>query len=213
MARKLGNLLVYAGQPDEATAAYNQALATVPNHAAAIAGLGRQAVGRGDLDEAIRRFQQASAILPLPEYVIALGEYEQAAGRHAAARRDLALARAEQRLLSAAGVNTDAEAAVFEADHGSPAHAVRLGRRAWAAAPSVRSADALGWALTRAGRPAAGLRWAHRALALGSRDPAFLAHAGVTARAAGRPAEAAPLLAAARRSPGLSPVLAREVGR
>src|SRR6476469_5143293 len=56
----LGNLLVYAGRPDEAAAAYDRALATVPNHAAAIAGLGRLAVGRGDLGEAIRRLQQAA---------------------------------------------------------------------------------------------------------------------------------------------------------
>jgi hypothetical protein len=52
----------------------------------------------------------------------------------------------------------------------------------------VRSADALGWALTSAGRPAKGLRWARRALALGSRDPLFLYHAGKSAQAAGRAA-------------------------
>ncbi len=60
-----------------------------------------------------------------------------------------------------------------------------LARRAWASAPSVRSADALGWAQTRAGDPAAGVRWARRALRLGSRDPMFLYHAGMAARAAG----------------------------
>ena len=32
---------------------------------------------------------------------------------------------------------------LFEADHGDPAQAVDLAARAWAAAPSVRSADAL----------------------------------------------------------------------
>jgi Tfp pilus assembly protein PilF len=61
-----------------------------------------------------------------------------------------------------------------------------LARRSWAAAPSVRSADALGWALTRAGRPKAGLLWAKRALKLGSKDPLFPYHAGMSARAAGR---------------------------
>jgi Flp pilus assembly protein TadD len=61
-----------------------------------------------------------------------------------------------------------------------------LARRAWAAAPSVRAADALGWAMTRAGRPARGLRYAQRALALGSRDAMFLFHAAVAARGAGR---------------------------
>ena len=63
---------------------------------------------------------------------------------------------AEQGLLDAAGVNSDAELALFEADHGDRGARVALARRAWAAAPGVRSADALGWALTRAGRPREG---------------------------------------------------------
>ena len=58
-----------------------------------------------------------------------------------------------------------------------------LARDAWAAAPSVRSADALGWALTRSGDRGAGLRWARRALRLGSLDPTFRYHAGIAAGA------------------------------
>jgi tetratricopeptide (TPR) repeat protein len=130
------------------------------------------------------------ARLPLPEYSIALGEAELADGRRAAARRDLALVRAQERLLRAAGVDPDVEIALFEADHGDPARAVTLARAAWRAAPSLRSADALGWALTRAGRPAAGLAWARRALASGSRDANLLYHAGMSARGAGRIAQA-----------------------
>ena len=49
----------------------------------------------------------------------------------------------------------------------------------------MRSADALGWALTSAGRPPRGLAFAEKALRLGSRDPMFLYHAGMAARAAG----------------------------
>ena len=94
--------------------------------------------------------------LPLPEYVIALGEAELAAGtaRRGETSRS---SRAEQRLQRAAGVDTDVELAVFEADHGDPRRAVALARRGYAAAPSARAADALGWALTRAGDPRAGL--------------------------------------------------------
>jgi Flp pilus assembly protein TadD len=49
----------------------------------------------------------------------------------------------------------------------------------------VRSADALGWALTRAGKPREGLRWARRALELGSHDARFRLHAGMAAAGAG----------------------------
>jgi hypothetical protein len=53
----------------------------------------------------------------------------------------------------------------------------------------VRSADALGWALTRAGRAREGARWSERALRLGSVDPIFRYHAGMTALATGRRAD------------------------
>ena len=143
------------------------------------------------------RWRRLVARLPLPEYAIALGEAELAAGRGTAAREDLALVHAEQGLLTRAGVNTDAELALFEADHGDRARAVRLARRAWAAAPSVRSADALGWALTRAGRPREGVKWARAARRLGSADPLFAFHAGVAARAAGDRASGRRLLRSA----------------
>ena len=138
-----------------------------------------------------------------------LGEAELAAGRAAAALRDLALVGAEERLLQANGVNTDVDLALYEASHGSAQRAVLLARRAYAAAPSVRSADALGWALTRAGHPASGLRFAQRALRLGSRDPLFLYHAGIAARGARQTAEARHLLTASLSlNPRFSPLWA-----
>ena len=118
--------------------------------------------------------------------MIALGETELAAGDTAAAKRDLELVGAEQQLQQAAGVDVDVELAIFEADHGSAAKAVTLARRGWRNAPSVRAADALGWALTRSGDPEAGYRWARRALRLGALDPLWRAHAGLSALAAGQ---------------------------
>jgi tetratricopeptide (TPR) repeat protein len=181
----LGQLELTRGHVAAASNAYRLALYRFPGYPAASAGLARVDVARGRLAPAIHRLRSVVARLPLPEYVIALGDAELAAGWTRRARSDLALVRAEQRLLAANGVNTDTEIALFEADHGSPTRAVPLARRSWANAPSVRSADALGWALTAAGHPRAGLVWARRALRLGSRDPMFLYHAGMTARAAG----------------------------
>ena len=152
----LGGLELARGNLAAAGRAQRAALAAVPGYPAALAGLARLAAARGDLDAAGRRWQALATRLPLPEYVVALGETRLAQGRRAAARREFRLVGAERRLLGAAGVDTDAETAVYEADHGAPRRALALARRAWRAAPGVRAADAMGWALTRAGRPARG---------------------------------------------------------
>lgn len=177
----LGSLELSRGRLPAARRAFAAALMAVPGYAPAAAGRARLAARRGDLRTAIARWRELVARQPLPEYVIGLGEAELAAGRGAAGRRDLALVRVQQRLLAEAGVDTDVELAIYEADHGDRERAVALAREAWAQAPSVRSADALGWALTRAGRAGEGLRWARRALKLGSLDPTFRYHAGIAA--------------------------------
>jgi tetratricopeptide (TPR) repeat protein len=177
----LGDLERARGRLAEARRAYGAALAAVPDYVPALAGEARLTAARGDLAGAIAGWKQVTTRLPLPEYAIELGELELAAGRRAAGRRDLALVDAQRALLAEAGVNTDVEFALFEADHGDRRRAVALARAAWENAPSVRSADALGWALTRAGRRDAGLRWARRALGLGSLDATFRYHAGIAA--------------------------------
>ncbi len=184
----LGDLELDGGDVAGARAAYRGALARVPGHPPAQAGLAKVDVARGRLDAAQRRLREVSARLPLPAFVIALADVELALGRNRLATQDLDLVRAQRRLLEGAGLRPDVDLVLFEADHGSPRRAVRLGRGVMAEAPSVRSEDALGWALTRAGRPARGLRLSLRALRLGSVDPSFHYHAGMAARAAGEPA-------------------------
>jgi tetratricopeptide (TPR) repeat protein len=193
----LGNLEFTRGRLDAAAHAYDAALAALPGYAPADAGLARVQAARGNLDAAIDRLRDVVERRPLPEYAIALAETEIAVDRRNEARVDLDVVRAEQRLLAANGVNTDVELAIFDADHGVAEHGVAVARRAWHAAPSVRSADALGWALTRSGRPAEGLGYARRALRTGSRDPLFLYHAGIAARDANRTREARTLLSKA----------------
>lgn len=198
----LGDIQFVRGRVTAAAAAYRLALARVPGYPPASAGLAQVEGARAEYPPAISRLRDVVARLPLPQYIVALGETELAAGRRAQAAHDLALVGAEEQLLRANGVNTDVDLALFEANHGTPTRAVTLGRRAWAQAPSVRSADALGWALTRAGRPAQGLHWARRALELGSRDPSFLYHAGMSARSVGARAAAREYL---RRALALNP--------
>jgi tetratricopeptide (TPR) repeat protein len=186
----LGDLQATRGQHAAARRAYRTALAENPGYVPARVSLARLDGAEGNVRRAIRGYRRVVIQRPLPEYVVALGEAQQAAGRSASARETFALVDAERRLLAANGINTDVEIALFEADHGDRRRAIALGRRAWRAAPSVRSADAVGWALTRGGHPAQGLAWEQRALRLGWRDPIVLTRAGISARAAGRPAVA-----------------------
>jgi tetratricopeptide (TPR) repeat protein len=193
----LGSVELERGRLGAARRAVDAAAAAAPGYAPAAAGRAQLAAATGLLGEAIRRWRRLVAREPLPEYTIALGDAQLAAAQRVrsvaraarlrvAARRDLELVRAQRRLLAAKGVKAEAELAIFESDHGDAARGVALARTIWSDAPSVTSADALGWALTRAGRPRAGLHWARRALRLGSLDPTFRYHAGIAAVAAGQ---------------------------
>jgi tetratricopeptide (TPR) repeat protein len=186
----LGNLLVADGDRDGAAAAYHAALALVPNHAPSLAGEGRLAVAAGRLDDAIDLFGQAARIVPLPEYVIALGDAQARAGQADAAARSYTLARAEIQLFKAAGVVVDVDLALLEADHGDPAAALSYATTADAATPTVRAADAIAWALHRLGRDREALTHTMEALRLGSIDPILRYHAGAIEAALGKAKEA-----------------------
>ena len=181
----LGNLELGRGRIEAARPAYTAALRSLPGYPPALVGLARADAANGDLSRSAARLRRAAQRLPLSGTLVLLAEVERQTGHPAAAQAAIAGAEAQRRLLVAANTEPDAESVLFEADHGSPERAVEMGRIVWRQAPSVRSADALGWALTRSGRPQLGLRWARRALALGSRDPLFRLHAGLAAAASG----------------------------
>ncbi len=210
----LGNLLVYTGDSTGAADAYQAALALVPAHAPSLAGEGRLAVASRDLDTAIARFQRAADILPLPEYVLALADAQSAAGLKEAAMRNEKLARAEIQLFQASGVVVDVDLALFEADHGDPAQALKYAEAGYGATPTVRAADALAWAFHRLGRDAEAKGRSDEALRLGSRDPLLRYHAGAIAAALGDVKTArADLTLALSTDPGFSATGAAEARR
>jgi len=181
----LGKLEFQLGHTRRAEGAYRTALAGVPGYLPADAGLAAVEASRGDLDRAIARYERVVGVSAVHEYSVELLDAQLAAGRANDAQRTIATIVEAQALERSRGVNTDAELAIFEAEHGSPTRAVALGRSAVDKAPSVSSADAYGWALTQAGRGDQALLWARKALRTGWRDPLVRYHAGMAAKLAG----------------------------
>jgi len=176
----LGNLEFGQGRYSAADRQYRMAARAQPGFVHAVAAEAKLAAARGRDARAIRLYRAATARLPLPAYVIALGDVEAAAGRTAAAHRTYGLVRAEEALYAANGVNVDVELALFETDHGGdPQRALALAQAAARVQHSVVVEDALGWTLYRAGHPRTALAAADRALRLGTRDSGFLYHRGV----------------------------------
>ena len=190
VASLLGDIEFTRGRLTAAATAYRDSLRRLARFSRAEVGLARIDAARGRPRRAIRRLRGVVKRQPAAPALVELGELELSVGQSRPARRHLALANEQNRLELEAGVKPDAIFIVQEIDHGDRRRALRVAREAWDGAPSVRSADALGWALTRSGRPAEGLRWARRALRLGSRDPNFLFHAGMAAHAAGADTDA-----------------------
>jgi tetratricopeptide (TPR) repeat protein len=182
----LGFLELAAGRTEAGERIFRDALRVRPGHAKALDGLADVEMAKGRPRAALARWRKLSAAVPSPHYAGDVVELSLALGLRDDAERAVERVRALNRRLAAAGTDVDGEAALFEADHGSPAKAVAMARRAYAEAPAVQRADALGWALTRAGRPAEAIRYAREALRLGTREPTFLHHAAIAAREAGR---------------------------
>jgi tetratricopeptide (TPR) repeat protein len=183
---QLGNLYFNSGDLAAAEQAYMAALGSHPDYVHAFAGIARVRAAEGQHAEAIGYYEQIVRSLPLPEFVVALGELYEASGQAAEARKQYDLVRAMQQLNAGAGMDVDLELALFEADHNvDPAAALERARAAYARRPSIYGADALAWALYGRGEYAEARRFAGQALRLGTRDAMLHYHAGMIALALG----------------------------
>ncbi len=202
MAELLGNLQLAAGRISEAVNSFEQALQKAPERIGASLGLARAWAARGDVAAAIALAAETADRSPQPAAATLLGELRIVAGDLAGADDAFALVRANEQLLAAAGVTTDLESALFEADHGDAARAVDLARASYGIRQTVFTADTLGWALTRAGRAAEAIPFVEQALRLDTASAAMRIHAARAYDAAGQGEPAtAQLLAAFELSP------------
>ena len=187
----LGNLHLATGDLAAAERTYTESLARLPGFTWALAGMARVRGAEGRFDEAIDLYQQAADRIPLPEFLIGLGEMQEAAGRTREANDTYQVVRAVQQLFRTNGVDTDLDLALFEANHGTdPAAALELARAAYERQPNIKAADALAWALHKNGQHDAARKRIDESLRLGTHDGLHLYHAGEIAHAQGDDAAA-----------------------
>ncbi|MCX4575263.1 hypothetical protein OHB41_19140 [Streptomyces sp. NBC_01571] len=158
-----GRLAWERGDRAESLRSYEGALRIDRDEPAALAGRGRALASLGRVPEALRAYQAAFAGRPAPGYALELGELYQAQGLDPAARAQYGLVRARVRTETAGGVDDTLVLGLLEADHGDAAEAVRRLRAEWKRQPGIGVADALGWALHRAGKNKEALTFAARA--------------------------------------------------
>ncbi|WP_240138902.1 tetratricopeptide repeat protein [Streptomyces sp. MUM 178J] len=207
---RMGEFAWERGEPAEAIAHYDAALRARSDHHASLAGRARALAALGRTDEALRDYGAAQKGRPLPAYALEAGELYQSLGLDGDAR--LQYERLRDGVAEAAkhGVDSTLLLGRYEADHGSAEAAVRRLQAQWdKGRRSVGMADALGWALHRAGRSQQALEFARKAMDKGRRSALFSYHRGEIERSLGRYGAARRHLEeAVRTNPDFSPMWA-----
>jgi tetratricopeptide (TPR) repeat protein len=184
---QLANLYFNTGNLEQAELEYQRTLQDRPDYVYALAGLGRVRAAQGNMEEAIQLLDQTIAIMPLPEFVITLGDLYHASGQQQKADQQYELVSAIETLYRANGVDMDMEIALFNADHDQNLdETLTLARKAYANRPSIHAADALAWALYKTGNYEEAESYAVEALQLGTKDSLKLFHAGMIALELGK---------------------------
>ncbi|MDQ3007634.1 MAG: tetratricopeptide repeat protein [Chloroflexota bacterium] len=179
---QLAHLYFNSGNLDQAELEYVRTLNDRPGYVYALAGLGRVRAAQGKPDEAIELLTEATNVMPLPEFVITLGDIYQVNGQLDAAQQQYNLVGAIEQLFKANGSDMDMEIALFNADQDKElAATVALARKAYANRPSIHAADVLAWALYKTGNYDEAMTYSEEALQLGTQDALKLFHAGMIA--------------------------------
>ena len=179
---QLANLYFNSGDLEQAELEYRLTLQNRPDYVYALAGLGRVRAAQGKMEEAVEYLNQVVTIMPLPEFVITLGDLYKVTGRQDLAHQQYQLVAAIETLHRANGVDMDMEIALFNADHDrNLEETVALARKAYANRPSIHGADALAWALYKTGNYEEAQKYSKESLKLETKDSLKLFHAGMIA--------------------------------
>lgn len=185
---RLGDLELRAGRADVAAYAYGQGLAVHPADYRVLAAMAHLAAVRGDWQGAIDAGQRAIATSLDPATLGTISDAYAAMGDSAQAAE---YARVMEIAVSKQPGAYHRAWSLFLLDHGRRVEEVLVKARAeLATRRDIYGYDVLAWALHKSGRVDEAQTTIERALSQGTRDGLLLYHAGMIAKAAGRPDDA-----------------------
>jgi tetratricopeptide (TPR) repeat protein len=195
---ELGEYEFQAGDVAAANNAYLAALNIHPGDYRALAGLGKLRGNQGRYAEAIKLYQGAIAVVPMPIYVAELGDLYTKAGNPAEARKQYQLVQYIGLLGHINQVLHNRDLALFYADHDMKLdEALALAHKEFEVRHDIYTWDALAWALYKNGRYQEASDAMENALRPGARDALLFFHAGMIANRLGQNALAKDELQAA----------------
>jgi tetratricopeptide (TPR) repeat protein len=177
---QLGAEYFALGDLEKANASYRNSLTAYPNYYRALAGLAQVRAAQAHYDEAMALYQKAIEVIPMPEYIAALGDLYTKTGNHDEARKQYELVEYIGKLSALNQALYNRELAYFYADHDLKlADGLALARRELEIRRDIYAYDVLAWNLCKSGRLDEARAAIDQALRLGTKDAKLFYHAGV----------------------------------
>jgi tetratricopeptide (TPR) repeat protein len=188
---ELGEYESQAGDIAAANSAYLTALTIHPGDYRAMAGLGKLRGNQGRYAEAIKLYQSAVAVVPMPMYVSELGDMYTKSGNSAEAKKQYQLVEYIGLLGHINQVLHNRDLALFYADHNIKLdEALTLAHKEFEVRHDIYTWDALAWALYKNGKYQEASDAMDHALRPGARDALLFFHAGMISSRLGQSSQA-----------------------
>jgi tetratricopeptide (TPR) repeat protein len=188
---ELGEYESQAGDVSAANSAYLTALTIHPGDYRAMAGLGKLRGSQGRYAEAIKLYQSAVAVVPMPMYVAELGDIYSKAGNGTEAKKQYQLVEYIGLLGHINQVLHNRDLALFYADHDIKLdEALNLAHKEFEVRHDIYTWDALAWAFYKNGKYQDASDAMDHALRPGARDALLLFHAGMISSRLGQSSQA-----------------------
>ena len=188
---ELGEYESQAGDIAAANNAYLTALTIHPGDYRALAGLGKLRGNQGRYAEAIKLYQSAVAVVPMPMFVAELGDMYTRAGNSNEAKKQYQLVEYIGLLGHINQVLHNRDLALFYADHDIKLdEALTLAHKEFEVRHDIYTWDALAWALYKNDKYQEASDAMQNALRPGARDALLFFHAGMIASRLGQTSQA-----------------------